>query len=151
MDTNQVGSINFDANALYLEEDSEHEDDKQQDNELQALISQGGLDGLDDSLLSSSGESSYDASDNSDDQAAHHPHHAHHKNVPVSSEGNMPIPKTEILMMNELNCDDNMKNKENENGNDKENEIQNETLFGHNLDQTAPPNGNQIMAGNNAL
>ncbi len=34
MDTNQVGSINFDANALYLEEDSEHEDDKQQDNEV---------------------------------------------------------------------------------------------------------------------
>jgi phosphatidylserine/phosphatidylglycerophosphate/cardiolipin synthase-like enzyme len=35
MDTNQVGSINFDANALYLEEESEHElDDKQQDNEV---------------------------------------------------------------------------------------------------------------------
>ena len=35
MDTNQVGSINFDANALYLEEDSDHEqDDKQQDNEV---------------------------------------------------------------------------------------------------------------------
>jgi hypothetical protein len=31
---NQVGSINFDANALYLEEESEHEDDKQQDNEV---------------------------------------------------------------------------------------------------------------------
>ena len=35
MDTNQVGSINFDANNLYLEEESEHElDDKQQDNEV---------------------------------------------------------------------------------------------------------------------
>jgi hypothetical protein len=35
MDTNQVGSIIFDANALYLEEESEHElDDKQQDNEV---------------------------------------------------------------------------------------------------------------------
>ena len=31
---NKVGSINFDANALYLEEESEHEDDKQQDNEV---------------------------------------------------------------------------------------------------------------------
>jgi hypothetical protein len=39
MDTNQVGSINFDANALYLEEDSEHEDDKQQDNEVKILLS----------------------------------------------------------------------------------------------------------------
>lgn len=38
MDTNQVGSINFDANALYLEEDSEHEDDKQQDNEVCSKI-----------------------------------------------------------------------------------------------------------------
>lgn len=34
---NQVGSINFDANALYLEEESEHEDEKQQDNEVKRL------------------------------------------------------------------------------------------------------------------
>lgn len=35
MDTNQVGSINFDANNLYLEDESEHElDDKQQENEV---------------------------------------------------------------------------------------------------------------------
>ncbi len=35
MESNQVGSINFDANALYLEEESENElDDKQQDNEV---------------------------------------------------------------------------------------------------------------------
>ena len=38
MDNNQVGSINFDANALYLEEDSEHEDDKQQDNEVNTIL-----------------------------------------------------------------------------------------------------------------
>lgn len=31
---NQVGSINFDANGFNLEEDSDHEDDKQQDNEV---------------------------------------------------------------------------------------------------------------------
>lgn len=31
---NQIGSINFDANSLYLEEDSEHEDEKQQENEV---------------------------------------------------------------------------------------------------------------------
>jgi hypothetical protein len=32
---NQVGSINFDAHPMYLEEDdSEHEDDKQQENEV---------------------------------------------------------------------------------------------------------------------
>ena len=66
---NQVGSINFDANALYLEEDDEHDyDDKQQDNEIKELISQGGLDAFldDDSLISSSDESSYDDSDHSD-------------------------------------------------------------------------------------
>ena len=35
MESNPVGSINFDANALYLEEESENEqDDKQQDNEV---------------------------------------------------------------------------------------------------------------------
>ena len=37
---NQVGSINFDAHQMYLddEEDSEHEDDKQQDNEVGELF-----------------------------------------------------------------------------------------------------------------
>ena len=145
MDTNQVGSINFDANALYLEEDSEHEDDKQQDNELQALISQGGLDGLDDSLLSSSGDSSCDGSENSDDQAAHHPHHTQHKNMPINGDGNMASPNGDIPRMTEPGSDQNM----NDNGN--ENEIQDESLFGHNLDQTAASNGNHGMAGNNAL
>jgi hypothetical protein len=31
---NQVGSINFDAQAIYIDDESEHEDDKQQDNEV---------------------------------------------------------------------------------------------------------------------
>ncbi|RNA43420.1 hypothetical protein BpHYR1_039715 [Brachionus plicatilis] len=67
---NQVGSINFDANALYLEEESEHEDDKQQENEIKELISQGGLDGIldDDSMLSSSADSSCDESDSEQKQ-----------------------------------------------------------------------------------
>ena len=35
MESNPVGSINFDANELYLDEESENEqDDKQQDNEV---------------------------------------------------------------------------------------------------------------------
>ncbi|CAF0943496.1 unnamed protein product [Brachionus calyciflorus] len=74
---NQVGSINFDANALYLEEESEHEDDKQQDNEIKELISQGGLDGIldDDSMLSSSADSSYDDSDDEQNKKTNHPHY----------------------------------------------------------------------------
>jgi len=39
MEQNPVGSINFDANALYLEEESENElDDKQQDNEVSDIF-----------------------------------------------------------------------------------------------------------------
>jgi hypothetical protein len=36
---NQVGSINFDANGFNLDDDSDHEDDKQQDNEVSYLKS----------------------------------------------------------------------------------------------------------------
>jgi phosphatidylserine/phosphatidylglycerophosphate/cardiolipin synthase-like enzyme len=40
MEQNPVGSINFDANALYLEEESENElDDKQQENEVSDIFS----------------------------------------------------------------------------------------------------------------
>ena len=76
---NPAGSINFDANALYMAEaaDEENDDvlaDKQQENELKELISQGGLDGiLDDeeqSLASSSDDSSFNENDTSSDHAA---------------------------------------------------------------------------------
>lgn len=111
------------------------------------MISQGGLDGFDDSLLSSSADSSYDETDNELDSKVSKNQQSFQNEMnevmmnqqqqkQQQQQTNQPVPSPRnnthtAEPVPELN--------HKENGGDEHDE----SLFAHNLDQTAPPMNNQ--------
>ena len=122
---------------------------------LQALISQGGLGDLDDSLLSSSADSegSYDESSDSSESAVKATlssgNQIHMNTVDNNGENTNQI---KVLSprydMGKVLGEKEPERVENNNNNNNAQQEQDESLFGNNLDQTAAPIGNHILSNN---
>jgi len=104
------------------------------------LISQGGLGDLDDSLLSSSADSdSYDESDSSQSAPKSNP------DTEINNHAKIPSPRYDTAKKSEAT--DSAEHLEiNDNHHHQQQQQQDESLFSHNLDQTAALTmGNHLM------